>query len=101
MKGFVPLLPSEFECGIEIWNSLCVQPPLLDILRSRGISLVFIDHHTMDPLPKLAHRSDVFTAPFEHVRFLGNRIELEAAAKQAPEAGLRKRDFALFISYDQ
>lgn len=93
LKGFVPLLPGEFKWGIEIRNSLWVQPAILDVLRSRGISLVFIDYYTMDPLPKLAQRSEVFTAPFIYVRFLGNRKEMDSAVKQAQESGLRKREF--------
>jgi uncharacterized protein YecE (DUF72 family) len=93
LEGFVKLLPTEFKWGIEIRNSLWVQPPLLDILRSRGISLVFIDYYTMDPLPKLADRKEVFTAPFVYVRFLGNRKEMDAAVKLAQESGLRKREF--------
>jgi uncharacterized protein YecE (DUF72 family) len=93
MKGFVKLLPREFKWGVEIRNALWVQPPLLDILRSRDIALVFIDYYTMDPLPKLVHRSEVFTAPFVYIRFLGNRKEIEAAVKQAQDAGLRKRDW--------
>jgi len=93
LKGFVPLLPSELKWGIEIRNPLWVQPPLLDILQSRNLSLVFIDYYTMDPLPKLAHRSEVFTAPFVYIRFLGNRKELDAAVQQAQEAGVRKRPF--------
>ena len=93
LKGFVNLLPSEFKWGIEIRNALWVQPPLLDILRNRGVSLVFIDYYTMDPLPKLAQRSDVFTAPFAYVRFLGNRKDIDAEIKLAQEAGLRKRTF--------
>jgi uncharacterized protein YecE (DUF72 family) len=91
LKGFVKLLPREFKWGIEIRNSRWVQPPLLDILRSRDISLVFIDYYTMDPLPKLASREDVFTAPFVYVRFLGNRQEMDAAVKKALEEGHRKR----------
>jgi uncharacterized protein YecE (DUF72 family) len=90
LKGFAPLLPGEFKWGIEIRNSLWVQPALLDILRNRNISLVFIDYYTMDPLPKLAHRPEVFTAPFVYLRFLGNRKEMEAAVKRAQEAGQRK-----------
>jgi uncharacterized protein YecE (DUF72 family) len=93
LKGFVDLLPREFKWGIEIRNSLWVQPPLLDILRSRDISLVFIDYYTMDPLPKLAQRSEVFTAPFVYLRFLGNRKEMDGAVKQAQDAGLRKHAF--------
>jgi uncharacterized protein YecE (DUF72 family) len=93
LEGFVKLLPSEFKWGIEIRNPLWVQPPLLDILRSREISLVFIDYYTMDPLPKLADRKEIFTAPFVYLRFLGNRKEIEAAVKLAQDSGLRKRDF--------
>jgi uncharacterized protein YecE (DUF72 family) len=97
LKGFVDLLSKEFKWGIEIRNSRWVYPPLLDILRSRDISLVFIDYYTMDPLPKLAHRTDVFTAPFVYVRFLGNRKEMDAAVKQAQEAGQRKRPWECLL----
>ena len=98
LQGFVRLLPSEFKWGVEIRNSLWVQPPLLDILRSRDISLVFIDYYTMDPLPILAQRSEVFTAPFVYVRFLGNRKQMDAAVKQSQEAGLRKRPFESILT---
>jgi len=97
LKAFVHLLPKEFRWGIEVRNSRWIQPPLLDILRSRDISLVFIDYYTMDPLPKLAHRTEVFTAPFIYVRFLGNRKEMDSAVKQAEDAGLRKRDWESLI----
>jgi uncharacterized protein YecE (DUF72 family) len=97
LKGFVQLLPAEFQWGIEIRNSLWVQPGLLDILRSRNISLVFIDYYTMDPLPKLAHRREVFTAPFVYLRFLGNRKEMDAAVKQAQEEGQRGRAWESLI----
>jgi uncharacterized protein YecE (DUF72 family) len=97
LNGFVSLLPSEFKWGIEIRNSLWVQPPLLDILRNRAISLVFIDYFTMDSLPKLAQRSEVFTAPFVYLRFLGNRKEMDTAVKKAMEEGLRKRTFESLI----
>ena len=91
LKHFVQLLPKEFKWGIEIRNPRWVQPPLLEILRNRDISLVFIDYYTMEPLPKLAHRAEVFTAPFVYVRFLGNRKAMEAAVKEAQESGQRKR----------
>ncbi len=97
LKGFVDLLPREFKWGIEIRNSRWVQPPLLDILRSRDISLVFIDYYTMDPLPKLAHRDDIFTSPFVYIRFLGNRKQMDAAVKAAQESGQRKRDWGSLL----
>jgi uncharacterized protein YecE (DUF72 family) len=45
----------------------------------------------MDPLPKLARRDDIFTAPFVYVRFLGNRQEMDAAVKKAQDAGQRNQ----------
>jgi uncharacterized protein YecE (DUF72 family) len=91
LKQFVGLLPSEFKWGIEIRNSQWVRPSLLDILRSRNISMVFIDYYTMDPLPKLAPNSQVFTAPFVYIRFLGNHKAMDATVKKALESGHRKR----------
>jgi uncharacterized protein YecE (DUF72 family) len=97
LKKFVGLLPSEFKWGIEIRNSKWLRPELLDLLRSRQISLVFIDYYTMNPLPKLAHRKEVFTAPFVYVRFLGNHKEMDAAVKQARENGTRRLDWESLI----
>ncbi len=91
LRRFVPLLPREFRWGIEIRNSTWVGAELLDLLHSREISLVFIDYYTMDPLPKLAGRRDVFTAPFVYIRFLGNHKEMDAAVMRAVDEGKRKR----------
>ncbi len=97
LRRFVPLLPGEFQWGIEIRNPKWVGTELLDILRSRSITLAFIDYYTMDPLPKLAHRRDVFTAPFVYIRFLGNHKEMDAAVSRAQEEGSRKRAWESLI----
>ncbi len=97
LRKFAPLLPREFKWGIEIRNARWVGPDLLEILRSREISLVFIDYYTMDPLPKLARRPGVFTAPFVYIRFLGNHKEMDAAVKLAQEEGKRSRDWESLI----
>jgi uncharacterized protein YecE (DUF72 family) len=97
LRRFTGLLPREFKWAIEIRNSKWVGPDLLDTLRARDISLVFIDYYTMDPLPRLAERSDIFTAPFVYIRFLGNHKEMDAAVKRAIEEGNRKRDWESLI----
>jgi len=97
LERFVRLLPQEFKWGIEIRNSKWVGPKLLDILRRGKITLVFIDYYTMDPLPKLADKKDIFTAPFVYVRFLGNHREMDAAVKQARRRGERRRDWESLI----
>ena len=96
-RRFAALLPREFKWGIEIRNSRWVGPELLEILRAREISLVFIDYYTMDPLPKLAQRPGIFTAPFVYIRFLGNHKEMDAAVKKAVQEGERKRDWESLI----
>jgi len=97
LRRFVPLLPSDFQWGVEIRNAKWLRPELLETLRSRDISLVFIDYYTMDPLPKLAARKEVFTAPFVYIRFLGNHKEMDGAVKKAREEGKRKSDWESLI----
>ncbi|HYK87763.1 MAG TPA: DUF72 domain-containing protein [Acidobacteriota bacterium] len=97
LRNFVRLLPADFKWGLEIRNSRWLRPDLLDLLRSRDISLVFIDYYTMDPLPKLAGRKEVFTAPFVYIRFLGNHKEMDASVRQARECGTRKSDWESLI----
>ncbi len=97
LRRFVGLLPKEFKWGVEIRNPRWVRPELLDLLRSREISLVFIDYYTMDPLPKLSGRKDIFTAPFVYIRFLGNHKEMDAAVREARDAGARESDWENLI----
>jgi uncharacterized protein YecE (DUF72 family) len=97
LRRFLPCLPREFRWAIEIRNSRWLRPELLDTLREREISLVFVDYYTMDPLYKIASRPGVLTAPFVYVRFLGNHKEMDAAVKKAREEGTRKADWESLI----
>lgn len=51
----------------------------------------------MDPLYRLAHRKEVFTAPFTYVRFLGNRKQIEDAVRKARRENRRGRDWESLI----
>ena len=93
LKAFARLLPKEFKWGVEIRNSKWLRPDLLDTLRAGNISLVFIDYYTMDPLPKLARRKDVFTADFAYIRFLGNHRQMDEAVKKARADGQRNKEW--------
>jgi uncharacterized protein YecE (DUF72 family) len=97
LRRFVPLLPADFQWALEIRNSRWLQPELLDLLRSREISLVFIDYYTMDPLPKLAGRSGIFTAPFAYIRFLGNHKAMDEAVQRARAEGKRNSDWGSLL----
>jgi uncharacterized protein YecE (DUF72 family) len=97
LKRFIPLLSREFRWGIEIRNSRWIGSELLDLLKKNQVALVFIDYYTMDPLPKLAHRPEVFTAPFTYIRFLGNHKQMDDAVAKAKAEGIRKRDWESLI----
>ncbi len=97
LKRFVGLLPGGFRWAIEIRNPRWVQSELLDLLHDHGISLVFVDYYTMDPLPKLTNRPGIFTAPFVYIRFLGNHKEMDAAVQRAREEGKRDSDWGSLL----
>ncbi len=97
LRRFLPLLPAEFKWGVEIRNSKWLGPELLELLRAHGVSLVFIDYYTMDPLHKVASRPEVFTAPFVYIRFLGNHRQMDGLVKKAREEGSRKADWESLI----
>ncbi len=93
LKELIKLLPAGFLWGVEIRNAKWIGPRLLDILRSRNVSLVFVDYYTMDPLHKLTHIEGLYTAPFVYVRFLGNHKAMDEAVRKAREEKKRKRDW--------
>ncbi len=97
LKKFLPLLVGEFQWAIEIRNALWVRAELLDLLRSRNVSLVFIDYYTMDPLPKLLSRNGIFTSSFAYIRFLGNHKQMDAAVQRAREEGKRDSDWGSLL----
>lgn len=97
LRRFAGLLPEGFKWVVEIRNAKWLNPPLLDLLRKRDISLAFIDYYTMDPLYKLTGRPGIFTAPFVYVRFLGNRRNIEALVKKAKKEGQRTHDWGSLI----
>jgi uncharacterized protein YecE (DUF72 family) len=97
LTRFLPLLSREFRWAVEIRNARWLNPQLLELLHAHEVSLVFIDYYTMDPLHKLAHRPEVFTAPFVYIRFLGNHKEMDAAVKKAQDEGARRSDWESLI----
>jgi uncharacterized protein YecE (DUF72 family) len=98
LTSFVPLLPKEFQWAVEIRNAKWLRPELLDVLRSNEISLVFIDYYTMDSLPKIAHRPDIFTAGFVYIRFLGNHRQMDGLVKKARREGKRSSDWGALLT---
>ncbi len=63
---------------VEIRNRAWIRPPLLDLLREHGVALALIDHPATNPIePLLDTYSDLLTADFAYVRWLGDRRWIE------------------------
>jgi len=85
-------LPDDLRFAVEVRNDRWVAPPLLDLLRARGIALAFVDYYTMPAMARIAARPESATADFAYVRFLGNHKEMDAMVERKAAAGGRRWD---------
>lgn len=85
-------LPDDLRFAVEVRNDRWIGPPLLDLLRARGIALAFVDYYTMPAMARIATRPESATADFAYVRFLGNHKEMDAQVERKAAAGGRRWD---------
>jgi uncharacterized protein YecE (DUF72 family) len=78
LAAYLDLLPRGFRYGVEVRNKAWIAPPLLDLLRARGVALVLVDLVYMPHPADLAARLDVVTADFVYARLIGDRKAVEA-----------------------
>jgi uncharacterized protein YecE (DUF72 family) len=93
LEAFLPLIPREGRFVVEVRNRTWVAPPLLDLLRGRGISLALVDITTMPTAAEILDRLDPITADFAYVRFLGNHAAMDHRVAEAREGGRRVSDW--------
>lgn len=93
LARFLPQLSPDWQYVVEVRNEKWVAPPLLDLLRSRGVALALIDYYTMPGPEKLARLGNPMTANFGYVRFLGNHKQMDERVAQARAAEGRDRDW--------
>ena len=85
-------LPPDLSYAVEVRNEKWIAPPLLDLLRARGVALAFIDYYTTPGMPRIARRPDAATAGFAYLRFLGNHREMDATVEAKAREGGRRWD---------
>jgi len=93
LERFLPLLPTEGEFVVEVRNEHWIAPPLLDLLRSRGIALALVSYFTMPHPAKLMADNDLLTGSFAYVRFLGHHKQMDRLAAEARRTQGKKRDW--------
>ncbi|MFH2005285.1 MAG: DUF72 domain-containing protein [bacterium] len=93
LERFLPLLPGLGEFVVEVRNEHWIAPPLLDLLRSRGIALALASYFTLPQPDRLMADNDLLTASFGYVRFLGHHKQMDRLAAEARRATGKRRDW--------
>jgi uncharacterized protein YecE (DUF72 family) len=93
LEKFLPLIPREGRYAVEVRNKTWLTPPLLDLLRGRGLGLAMVDLQTMPKGAEMLRLCDPVTADFGYVRFLGNHEAMDHSVSDAREQGTRHSDW--------
>lgn len=67
--------------AVEVRNKTFLKPPLLDLLRDHGVSLVALDHPWMPTPQSYLDAPDLRTGDFAYLRLLGDRYGIEKITK--------------------
>ncbi len=78
LEAFLPKLPADKRFAVEVRNDRWIEPPLLDLLRAKGIALVLLEYYTMPPVTTLLEKHDLVTGDFVYARFLGDHKAMDA-----------------------
>jgi uncharacterized protein YecE (DUF72 family) len=89
LASFLELWPSERPLAVEVRNATWIAPPLLDLLRERGIALALSAYYTMPAPEKLFAGSDPRTADLTYARFIGDHKRMDALVAKLKVEGKR------------
>lgn len=93
LAAFLPQLPADARAVVEVRNAKWLAPPLLDLLRERGVALALTAYYTMPGLAELLRGPDPLTGPFAYVRFLGDHRRMDALVAQARRERGKQREW--------
>jgi uncharacterized protein YecE (DUF72 family) len=78
---FLRRLPKGYRFAVEVRNKNWLGAPLMTALRDHGVALALVDHAWMPRPSELLRRTDLVTADFSYVRWLGDRKGIEEKTK--------------------
>jgi uncharacterized protein YecE (DUF72 family) len=81
LTPFLKELPQGYRFAVEVRNKNWLVPPLVEVLRERGVALALIDHPWLPRPAELLARIDPITADFTYIRWLGDRKGIEEKTK--------------------
>ena len=81
LARYLEVLPTELRYAVEVRNKGWYGEPLLELLSSHGVALVWVEHPYLPPPWRLAEDLDLVTADFVYARLIGDRKATDALTK--------------------
>jgi uncharacterized protein YecE (DUF72 family) len=94
LERFLEEWPSEITLAVEVRNAKWLAPPLLDMLRERGVPLVLPVYYTMPGPERLFAGPDPLTTDLIYVRFLGDHKRMDDLVARLMKEGRRKGNWS-------
>ena len=94
LAAFLALWPRERMLAVEVRNASWIAPPLLTLLRERGVALALSAYYTMPEAAKLFLGPDPLTAEFSYARFIGDHKKMDGLVAQLRGEGRRAGDWS-------
>jgi uncharacterized protein YecE (DUF72 family) len=94
LAAFLTHWPKDRPLAVEVRNATWVAPPLLDLLRARGVALALSAYYTMPGPEKLFAGRDPWTTDLGYVRFIGDHKRMDALVAQLKADGKRTGDWS-------
>jgi uncharacterized protein YecE (DUF72 family) len=94
LAAFLDLWPAHRPLAVEVRNAGWIAPPLLDLLRERGVTLALTAYFTMPQPEKLFAGPDPLTTDLTYVRFIGDHKKMDALVAGLKKEGRRAGDWS-------
>lgn len=94
LAAFLDLWPRGRALAVEVRNAGWIAPPLLDLLRARGVTLAVSAYFTMPQPEKLFSGPDPLTTDLAYVRFIGDHKKMDALVAGLKKDGRRAGDWS-------
>ncbi len=94
LAAFLTLWPKGRPLAVEVRNATWIAPPLLDLLRERGVALALSAYYTMPGPEKLFSGADPWTTDLCYVRFIGDHKRMDALVAKLKADGKRAGEWS-------
>jgi uncharacterized protein YecE (DUF72 family) len=93
LRRFLDTWPRERSLAVEVRNATWIAPPLLDLLRERGVTLAFSAYYTMPGPDRLFAGPDPRTTDEVYLRFIGDHKTMDALVAKLKAEGKRAAEW--------